>query len=110
MTQLNLVETKKRQSAPRPKAQGNQHLKDLEAIGYDVADIAEAFGLDSTTVRKYLNGSQECPSWTILAARQLRTERTGKPNLILIAPQKEDEAFIKDLLRRSGISFKELEV
>lgn len=111
MTQLNLVEQdhKKRNVAPRPKAEGNQHLKDLEALGFDAGAIAESFGLDKTTVSKYLSGANECPAWTVLAARQLKSEIMGRARMFLIAPTKDDEGFVKDLLKRSGIQYKELE-
>ena len=113
MTQLNLVSDtpKKRKSGPRPKADSNQHLKDLEAIGYSIVEIANSFGLNPRTVQNYLDGSEPCPPWTIPASAQLKAEKTGKARMILIAPtHKDDETFIKDLLKRSGIQYKELEL
>lgn len=80
----------------REKAESNVHLQKLIDGGLAPKQVAEAFGVNVTTIYSWLRGTP-CPYWTKIAAEGILRRMDGlKQSILLIrCPHEQEETISK---------------
>jgi len=93
------------------KCQDNHHLTKLTELGITKKEIAETFGVHTSSVGQWLNGAQPCPKWTRIAAEGItRRMGRGKRTSLIVTFDSEREDFIAEVLSRLSITHIKLEL
>ncbi len=79
------------------KAESNAHLQQLRDASLTAQQIAEVFGVNESSLHRWLKGTQPCPYWTKVAAEGILRRMGGMKHctLLIRCPSEQQETISK---------------